>query len=128
VLNDVLCDNRRDFHVLGTNKRQIVLGRLCLLANGIACTLLLIFLFDSFVQDEKCSGVICADGRWGRYVAQFSECDSEWGSTLGVVKTRSYFRFSCGGDHVFDDGSDIKDGAIQLILLWGFAAAEKQAS
>jgi hypothetical protein len=67
-------------------------------------------------------------GRWGLYVAQFSECDSEWGTTLGVVKTRSYFWFCCGGDHDFDDGSDIKDGAIQLILLWGFVAAEKQAS
>jgi hypothetical protein len=32
-----------------------------------------------------------AEGRWGLYVAQFSECDSEWGSTLGVVKARSYF-------------------------------------
>jgi hypothetical protein len=28
----------------------------------------------------------------------------------------------------FDQRSDIKDGAIQLILLWGFFAAEKQAS
>jgi hypothetical protein len=43
MLNDVLCDNRRDFHVLGGEKRQIVVGRLYLLANGIACPLLLIF-------------------------------------------------------------------------------------
>jgi hypothetical protein len=30
TLNDVLCDNRQDFHVLGANKRQIVFGGLCL--------------------------------------------------------------------------------------------------
>jgi hypothetical protein len=43
ALNDGLCDNRRDFHVMGTNKHQIVFGGLSLLANGIACPLLLIF-------------------------------------------------------------------------------------
>jgi hypothetical protein len=43
VLNDVLCDNRRDFHVLGATKRQIVDGGLCRSANGISCPLLLIF-------------------------------------------------------------------------------------
>jgi hypothetical protein len=42
ALNDALCDNRRDFHVLGANKRRIVFGGLCLLANGIAYPLLLI--------------------------------------------------------------------------------------
>jgi hypothetical protein len=42
ALNDVLCDNHRDFHVLVANKRQIVFGGLCLLANGIAYPLLLI--------------------------------------------------------------------------------------
>jgi hypothetical protein len=61
-------------------------------------------------------------------VARFSDCDSEWGATLGVVKTSSYSCFRFGGDHVFDDESDINDRAIQLILLWGFVASEKQAS
>jgi hypothetical protein len=42
ALNDVLCDILRDFHVLGANKRRIVFGGLCLLANGMACPLLLI--------------------------------------------------------------------------------------
>jgi hypothetical protein len=42
ALNDALCDNRRDFHVLGANKRRIVFGGLCRSANGIACPLLLI--------------------------------------------------------------------------------------
>jgi hypothetical protein len=85
-------------------------------------------MFDIFVQYAKYSGVIRAERSWGLDLAQFSECNSEWGATLGVVKTRSYFWFSRGGDHVFDDGSDIEDGAIQIILLWGFVAAEKQAS
>jgi hypothetical protein len=43
ALNDVLCDNLRDFHVLVANKRQIVFGGPCLYANGISCPLLLIF-------------------------------------------------------------------------------------
>jgi hypothetical protein len=42
ALNDVWCDSLRDFYVLVANKRQIVFGGLCLLANGIACPLLLI--------------------------------------------------------------------------------------
>jgi hypothetical protein len=42
ALNDVLCDNRRAFHVLGATKSQIVFGGLCRSANGIACPLLLI--------------------------------------------------------------------------------------
>jgi hypothetical protein len=42
ALNDALCDNLRDFHVLGANKRRTVFGGLCLLANGIACPFLLI--------------------------------------------------------------------------------------
>jgi hypothetical protein len=42
ALNDALCDNVRDFHALVTNKRRIVFGGLCRLANGIACPLLLI--------------------------------------------------------------------------------------
>jgi hypothetical protein len=42
ALNDALCDNHRDFHVLVANKRQTVFGVLCRLANGIACPLLLI--------------------------------------------------------------------------------------
>jgi hypothetical protein len=43
ALNDVLCDNLRDFHALVANKRQFVFGGLCRSANGIACPLLLIF-------------------------------------------------------------------------------------
>jgi hypothetical protein len=43
ALNDVLCDNHQDFHVLVANRRQIVFGGLCPLANGIACPLILIF-------------------------------------------------------------------------------------
>jgi hypothetical protein len=39
ALNDVLCDNHRDFHVLVANKRQIVFGGIYLLANGISCPL-----------------------------------------------------------------------------------------
>jgi hypothetical protein len=42
ALNYVLSDNLRDFHVLVANKRQIVFVRLCRLANGITCPLLLI--------------------------------------------------------------------------------------
>jgi hypothetical protein len=42
ALNDVLCDNLRDFHVLDANKRQIVFGGLCRSANGISYPLLLI--------------------------------------------------------------------------------------
>jgi hypothetical protein len=42
MLNDALCDNLRDFHVLGANKHRTVFGGLCRLANGIACPLLLI--------------------------------------------------------------------------------------
>jgi hypothetical protein len=49
------------------------------------------FLFDSFVQDAGCSGVIRSQIRWGLCVAQLNECDSELGATLGVVETRSNF-------------------------------------
>jgi hypothetical protein len=42
ALNDALCDNLRDFHVLVANKRRIVFGGLCRSANGIACPFLLI--------------------------------------------------------------------------------------
>jgi hypothetical protein len=42
ALNDVLCDNHRDFHVLGASKRQLVFCGICLLANGISYPLLLI--------------------------------------------------------------------------------------
>jgi hypothetical protein len=42
ALNDSLCDNHRDFHVLVSNTRQIVFGGPCRSANGIACPLLLI--------------------------------------------------------------------------------------
>jgi hypothetical protein len=40
ALNGALCDNPRDFHVLGANKRQIVFGGLCWSANGISYQLL----------------------------------------------------------------------------------------
>jgi hypothetical protein len=48
ALNDALCDNLRGFHVLVANKRRIVFGGLCLLANGIACPLLLTVSVLSF--------------------------------------------------------------------------------
>jgi hypothetical protein len=38
-----------------------------------------------------CSGVICSQRRWGLYVTQLGECDSERGAALGVVKARSNF-------------------------------------
>jgi hypothetical protein len=44
------------------------------------------------------------------------------GTTLGVVKARSSFWLGGGGDHVFDDGIEIEDGTIQLILFGGFVA------
>ena len=49
------------------------------------------FLFDCFVHDVVCSGVIRSQRRWGLCVAQLGECDSERGATLGVVKARSNF-------------------------------------
>jgi hypothetical protein len=55
----------------------------------------------------------------GLCVAQLGECNSEWGATLGVVKARSNFGFCCGGDHVFDDDCDIKDGSVKCFLLGG---------
>jgi hypothetical protein len=61
-------------------------------------------------------------------VAQFGECNSEWCAALGVVKARSNFGLSRGGDHIFDDGSDIKDGTIQLILFGGRVALKKQTA
>jgi hypothetical protein len=42
ALNDALCDNLRDFHVLVANQCRTVFGGLCRLANGITCPLLLI--------------------------------------------------------------------------------------
>jgi hypothetical protein len=83
------------------------------------------FLFYCFVQDSKCCGVICAERSWGLDVTQFSECNSELDATLGVAKARPYFWFICWGDHILNDGSCIKDWAIQIILLRGFVAAEK---
>jgi hypothetical protein len=50
-----------------------------------------LFLFDCFVHDVVCSGVIRSQRRWGLCVAQLGECDSEGGTTLGVVKARSNF-------------------------------------
>jgi hypothetical protein len=49
------------------------------------------FLFDGLVQDAECSGVIGAERGRGLNVSQFSECNSKWGATLGVVKARSNF-------------------------------------
>jgi hypothetical protein len=42
VLNDVLCYNLRDSHLLVANKRQIVFGELCQSANGISYPFILI--------------------------------------------------------------------------------------
>jgi hypothetical protein len=42
ALNEALCDNLQDFHVLGANKRRIVFGGICRSDNGITCPLLLI--------------------------------------------------------------------------------------
>jgi hypothetical protein len=42
ALNDVLCDNLRDFHVLGANKHRFFFGVHCRSANGIAYPLILI--------------------------------------------------------------------------------------
>jgi hypothetical protein len=50
-----------------------------------------LFLFDCFVNDAECSGVICAERRWRLCVSQLGECDSERGATLGVVKARYNF-------------------------------------
>jgi hypothetical protein len=47
--------------------------------------------FNCFVQDSKCCGAICAERRLGLDVAQFSECNSDWGATLGVLKAPSSF-------------------------------------
>jgi hypothetical protein len=49
------------------------------------------FLFDCFVNDAECSGVICAVRRRGLCVTQLDYCNSEWGATLGVVKARANF-------------------------------------
>jgi hypothetical protein len=85
-------------------------------------------MFDSFIQDTEYGGAINAERRRGLCVVQLSQCNSEWGATLGVVKARSNLGFGCGGDHVFDDGRDIEDGAINLILVGGFVSQEKQTS
>jgi hypothetical protein len=61
-------------------------------------------------------------------VAQLGECDSERGTTLGIVKSRSHFGFCGRGDHVFDDGSDIEDGPVKCFLLGGLVSEEKQTS
>jgi hypothetical protein len=66
--------------------------------------------------------------RRGLCVAQLGECNSEWGTTLDVVKERSRFLFDCGGDHVFDNRSDIEDGSVEPMLLGGFVFQEKQTS
>jgi hypothetical protein len=48
-------------------------------------------LFDRFVHDAVCSGVIRSQRRWGLCVARLGECDSERGATLGIVEARSKF-------------------------------------
>jgi hypothetical protein len=48
ALNDALCDNLQNFHVLVANKRETVFGGLCRLDNGIACPLFLIVSVLSF--------------------------------------------------------------------------------
>jgi hypothetical protein len=42
ALNDVLCDNRQDFHILGANKRQLVFCGLYRSTNGISYPLIYI--------------------------------------------------------------------------------------
>jgi hypothetical protein len=79
-------------------------------------------LSDFFVHDAVCRRLICSQRRWGLCLVQLGECDSEWGAALGVVKARSNFRFCSGGNHVFDDGGDIKDGSVKSLLLTGFVA------
>jgi hypothetical protein len=61
-------------------------------------------------------------------VAQLGECDSERGSTLGVVKARSNFGFCCGSYHIFDDCGDVEDGSVKCFLFGGFVPQEKQTS
>jgi hypothetical protein len=71
ALNDALCVNRRDFHVLGTTERRIVFGGLCRSANGIVYPLLLIVsvLFFSFTM-LKTVELSFSQRRWGLCVAQ----------------------------------------------------------
>jgi hypothetical protein len=82
-----------------------------------------LFLFDGFVQDTESSVVICAQRRWGLFVAQLGGCDSERDITLGVVKARSNFLY-----HVFDDCGDVESGSVECFLLGGFVPQEKQTS
>jgi hypothetical protein len=46
-------------------------------------------MFYGFIQDTECSGVIGTEMRRGLCVAHLSQCNSESGATLGVVKARS---------------------------------------
>jgi hypothetical protein len=72
ALNDALCDNLRDFHVQGADKRRIVFGGLFRSANGFAYPLLLsvyVLLFCSRCR-MQCShlfaealGVVCGPAR-----------------------------------------------------------------
>jgi hypothetical protein len=72
ALNGAFCDNLRDFHVLGANKRWIVFGGLCWSANGIAYPLLLIISVLSFRSRcrmqwsylfAEALGVVCGPAR-----------------------------------------------------------------
>jgi hypothetical protein len=72
ALNDDLCDNLRNFHVQGANKRRIVFGGLCRSANGITYPLLLsvsVSLFRSRCRMQwsylfaEALGVVC-DPDW----------------------------------------------------------------
>jgi hypothetical protein len=83
-------------------------------------------LFYRFVHDAECSGVIRSQRRWWLCVAQLGECDSERGSTSGVVKARANFGFCCGSHHIFDDGSEVEDGSVKCLLLGGLVPLEKR--
>jgi hypothetical protein len=72
ALNDALCDNHRDFHVRGANKRQIVFGGPCRSDNGIAYPLLLsvsVLFFRSRCRMQlstlfaEALGVVCDPSR-----------------------------------------------------------------
>jgi hypothetical protein len=72
ALNDALCDNLQDFHVLGAKKRRTVFGALCRSANGIAYPLILsvsVLLFRSQCRMQwsymfaEALGVVCDPAR-----------------------------------------------------------------
>jgi hypothetical protein len=72
ALNDDLCDNLRDVHLLGVNKCRVGFGGLCRSSNGIACPLLSIaFVLSSrsrcrmqwIYLYKEALGVVCGPAR-----------------------------------------------------------------